>query len=293
MIGKAFAPGHVTGFFEIRDRPSDPLRRGSRGAGVSLSLGVVTTVGAERAGRASIDIRVNGRRAPAETTRYALEELLGRRRLRVRARSEVRLPVGRGLGMSAAGALSASLALSSALGLPPTDPGAGRAAHSAEVRARTGLGDVAGQLCGGWEVRVGPGLPPFGRVERFHAPALPMALCVLGEPVQTRGVLSDPARRRLINRAGSACMKGMLARPTLRNFFSLSRRFARQTGLASDESLGLVDDIYEKGLGQAGVSMIGNSVFAVGDIAGLRNLMKGHGRVFICETDRGGARTVA
>ena len=292
MTKKAFAPGHITGFFEICDGPSDPLRKGSRGAGVNLSLGVLTTVEASEAGKQSVDIRLNGRKAPAETTLAAVLEIIEKRKLQVSVRSEVQLPVGQGLGMSAAGALSTALALSSALGLPHTLHRAGLAAHIAEVQTRTGLGDVSGQMRGGWEIRVRPGFPPYGFVDRMLAPKMRMAICVSGEPVATKRVLGDPAMRRSINRAGRACMNEMLEKPALENFFSLSCRFARQTGLASKETLLLVDEIMTRNLGQAGVSMIGNSVFAVGDIAGLRNLMKGHGKVYLCETDLSGATPV-
>ncbi len=40
MKCSVFAPSHITGFFEIVDH-EDPLKRGSRGAGVALDKGVV------------------------------------------------------------------------------------------------------------------------------------------------------------------------------------------------------------------------------------------------------------
>lgn len=292
MIAKAFAPGHITGFFEICDAPVDLLHRGSRGAGVNLSLGILTTVRVEEAVRQRISIRLNGMVSDAATTRRALHELTGRRKLMVEVDSDVQLPVGQGLGMSAAGALSAALALAGALGLPHSLYQAAAAAHRAEVLERTGLGDISGQLRGGWELRVRPGLPPYGCVDRILAPAMEMAVCVAGRPVPTKGVLSDPAKRRVVNRAGRRCMAAMLARPTLDRFFELSFDFARQTGLASKESLMLVEEIRARGLGMAGVSMIGNTVFAIGDIGELKELMKPYGRVFHCRTDLGGAGPV-
>ena len=299
MKGKAFAPGHITGFFEIFDRPSNPLKKGSRGAGVNLSLGVLTTVEATRSAAPSIDILLNRRKAPAETTLRAVREILRDRPFRVKVRSDVQLPVGQGLGMSAAGALSAALALSSALG--PSAPSsrspallaAGRAAHIAEVRSRTGLGDVAGALRGGWEMRVKPGFPPFGLIKRFPAPDRPVAICVSGEPVPTKRALGDPTIRRSVNRVGAICMKEMLKEPTLDNFFALSHRFARLSGLASKEALILVEEVHARRLGLASVSMIGNSVFAIGDIPALKSFMKGYGKVYVCATDLRGARPVA
>jgi len=292
MNGKAFSPGHITGFFEICDGPSDPLRKGSRGAGVNLSLGVLTTVEATDASGQTVDIRLNGEKARADTTRMAVRELIGRRKLRVKVRSDVQLPVGQGLGMSAAGALSTALALTTALKLQHSLHRAGEAAHTAEVLSRTGLGDVSGQVRGGWEIRVRPGFPPYGFVDRMLVSKKKLAICVSGEPVATKRVLGDPAMRRVINRTGRECMVEMLRRPTLDNFFSLSYRFARRTGLASKDSLVLVEEILSNNLGLASVSMIGNSVFAVGDIAGIRSLMKGRGRVYVCESDQCGATLV-
>ena len=44
MTSSAFAPGHITGFFEIYDQEKTPEGRGSRGAGICLSSGVTTRV---------------------------------------------------------------------------------------------------------------------------------------------------------------------------------------------------------------------------------------------------------
>jgi len=292
MRGKAFSPGHITGFFEIFDRPKDPLRRGSRGAGVNLSLGVLSSVKASPAARQEVNIRLNGKRGAAATTLWAVRELLGKMKLRVDVESEVQLPVGQGLGMSAAGALSASLALASALRIPHSLHRAAEAAHRAEVLGHTGLGDVAGQLRGGWEIRLKAGLPPRGFVDRMMVPPRKVVVCVSGRPVPTKGVLSDPARRRAVNREGHRCMALFLEAPTLDNFFELSYDFARRTGLASRESLLLVEEVRCRNLGMASVSMIGNSVFATGDTPALRDLLGDRGKVFMCDTDLRGATPV-
>lgn len=292
MIAKAFAPGHITGFFGIFDRARDPLRRGSLGAGVNLTRGVLTSVDVCEAAEQGIDIRINGRSSKAGTTYRAVRHLIGRSRLKVIVESQVSLPIGQGLGMSAAGALSTALALGSALKNPRTHLQAGRAAHVAEIEERTGLGDVAAQVRGGWEVRVRPGYPPFGLVDRFLAPPEEMAICVSGRPVPTRSVLTDPVSRRRINRAGRECMRRMLGAPTMANFFELSLDFAARTGLAEERSLALANEIRSRGLGRASVSMIGNSVFAVGRIGEIADLMRPHGEVFLCRTDVCGAGPV-
>jgi len=293
MMGRAFAPGHITGFFEIRDVPKDPLKKGSRGVGVNLSLGVLSTVEAEPAGRSNIEILLNGKAVEARTTKKAVALILGTRKMKIKVDSRVELPIGQGLGMSAAGALSTALALSKAIGRSHSFLKAGEAAHCAEVMERTGLGDVAGQTRGGWEMRVRSGFPPHGFVDRILAPASEMVICVSGEPVLTKAVLSDPVKRKAITNAGRKCMNEFLLDPNLENFFRLSREFAGRTALASDCSLALVDKIRSMGLGMAGVSMIGNSVFAIGDVHKLKMLMGRHGEVFCCSVDIQGARLVA
>ena len=292
MRGRAFAPGHITGFFEIADGAREARKKGSRGAGVNLSLGVYTSVEVHAADRGSIDISINGKSSEAATTRRAVELLAGARRLRVKVDSQVALPVGQGLGMSAAGALSTALALGQALGRPVTHLEAGRAAHVAEIEERTGLGDVAAQLCGGWEMRVRAGFPPIGQVDRFLVPPQDIAVCVCGRPVSTRSVLTDRDGRKRISALGRSCMRRILAKPTLPNFFELSFMFAAGTGLAEEGALALAREVGERGLGMASVSMIGNSVFAVGQAEGLVKLMRPHGEVFLCRTATCGAGPV-
>jgi pantoate kinase len=253
---------------------------------------VYTSVEVQPAERRSIDISINGRRADASTTWRTVALLVGGRRLRVKVDSRMALPVAQGLGMSAAGALSTALALGQALGRPVTHLDAGRAAHVAEIMERTGLGDVAAQLCGGWELRVRAGFPPFGQVDRFLVPPRDVAVCVSGRPVPTRSVLTDRDSRKRISALGRRCMRRILEKPTLANFFGLSFEFASGTGLADEGALALAREVGERGLGMASVSMIGNSVFAVGKADGLVKLMRPHGEVFLCRTATCGAGPV-
>jgi pantoate kinase len=61
MKCSVFAPSHITGFFEIIDNP-DPLKMGSRGAGVALEAGVTTDV--EIADGSGIVVKINGKNDP-------------------------------------------------------------------------------------------------------------------------------------------------------------------------------------------------------------------------------------
>src|SRR5438067_6276540 len=139
--GQTFCPGHVTAFFEVVENP-DPRVRGSRGAGLSLSLGVQTVARARDASRPAIDILVNERHRPAEVTRRVVEKMVGSRSMEIKILSETRLPVSQGFGVSAAAALSTALAMNDALGLGVSRQELVALAHETEVEAGTGLGDV-------------------------------------------------------------------------------------------------------------------------------------------------------
>ena len=61
MKCSVFAPSHITGFFEIIDN-LDPLKMGSRGAGVALDSGVTTDV--EITEGSGIIVKINGKNDP-------------------------------------------------------------------------------------------------------------------------------------------------------------------------------------------------------------------------------------
>src|SRR5256885_12779391 len=171
-------PGHATAFFEVHEDP-DPRAKGSRGAGLSLSLGVRTVARVREARRSSLDIIVNERRQKAEVTQRVVEKLTGPRSLEIKILSEPPLPVSQGFGVSAAAALSTALALDEALGggLPRDELVA--IAHETEVECGTGLGDVVPASMGGMDVRLKPGAPGHAEVRKFPVEA-DLLLAVIG-----------------------------------------------------------------------------------------------------------------
>src|SRR2546422_2612999 len=111
---EAFCPGHVTAFFEVVEDPV-PRKKGSRGAGLCLSLGVRTVARVREAPRPSIDILVNGRRQKADVTQAVAEKILRDGSFEVKILSESPLPVSQGFGVSAAGAPSTTPGLGGSL----------------------------------------------------------------------------------------------------------------------------------------------------------------------------------
>ena len=60
----AYSPCNITGFFQINDKASDPLKVGSIGAGVALAKGVNTRLSVKKAQASRVDATFNGKRLP-------------------------------------------------------------------------------------------------------------------------------------------------------------------------------------------------------------------------------------
>jgi pantoate kinase len=265
MIGKAFAPAHITGFFYVHD-DADPLRTGSCGCGFTLEGGVCTM--AWPAGRT--EAYLDGMPSEAPTTRTVIELLADRP---VHVESELDFPVGGGFGASGAGAFSTALALNSALGLGKTYNELSYVAHVAEVKNRTGLGDVAGMSLGGVVLRLAPGTP--FKLDRI--PTVPRDIYYVHfGPISTKGVLSDAREKARINEAGKKCLKELLKAPTFEQFMGLSRMFSVETGLISKRALDAVEAV-EAFDGMASMAMLGDTVFSTipDGLSSFGNVMKG------------------
>ncbi len=284
MRARAFCPGHVTGFFEVCIG-DEHLSSGSRGAGMCTSLGATSEVEMSKSRTKSIDVRIGGVRRDAKVTVQTLDALIGDSALDVRVSTILDLPESQGFGMSAAGSLSAGIALCDILGMDKRM--AFEAAHSAEIRNRTGMGDVSAIHCGGVTIRELAGLPPKGRVHRIEGtPGL--VLAVVGGQLMTAGVLDDQDTVSRINREGGRRVSELLERPSIENLMRLSATFAIDTGLVSNEVRSAMDSTSSAGL--ASMSMLGNSVFAIGQTAELASLLSSHGKVYVTSVDAEGAR---
>ena len=253
MIGKAFAPAHITGFFSIFD-DEDPLKMGSCGCGMALEDGVTTTAQPAEA----TETILNGVTTEAPTTRTIIEMLTEEP---VRVESKLAFPIGGGFGDSGAGAFSTALALNDALHLNRTYNDLAFLAHVAEVKNKTGLGDVAGMYAGGIVMRLKPGTP-------FILDRIPVVTrdiyCVHFGPVSTKSVLTDPKEKAKINESGKKCLKTLLKKPTFDQFMKLSREFSVETGLISEKALAAVKSVEANG-GLASMAMLGDAVFATTD----------------------------
>lgn len=284
MKAVAFSPGHLTGFFEVSDH-KDILRKGSRGAGLCLSRGVRSEVEVTSARRPELEVHTVPRVSNPLVVELAVRALLGNRHYHVRVDSRIDLPISQGFGMSAAGALSATLATAACLGNRRSE--AFLAAHSAEILSMGGLGDVAALSRGGVAVRTRAGVPPFGRVERIAGEG-EVVLCCVGRPIRTKSVLQDPVLVSRLSREGAAALESLQRQPTLPRFLAISREFAERSGLLTktvEIALHSADRF-----GSASIAMLGHSVFAMGDTQQLQTALRPYGQVEVCEIDLEGPR---
>lgn len=296
---RGWAPAHLTGFFEIRDQGVGPYRRGSRGAGINLELGVTSAVTIEEGG-SGIEVLIDGAPDPAPTVTAAVAGLLGNDYpAKVSVDLSSGLPSGQGFGLSGAGALSTAFALADLVGFPTKN--ALWEAHKAEVEQKTGLGDVPAQFLGGAEIRVTPGPPPMGVIERFaglEARRSTVVCCVLDGEISTAQVLGDDARRAHINGAGAACVDALRADRTLETYMRLSADFAEKVGLVREDLAAALATARTHGW--ATQTMLGNALHLIidpkadghGDPEAAAAALRAHGQVWTTRISARGARAL-
>lgn len=275
---RAFCPGHVSCVFQPVSS-YDIMSMGSRGFGIRLSLGAEADVQPRDDG--VVNIWLDGVQSVAPVTRMAAEDLAPGQGLDIRIDNQ--LPVGQGFGMSAAGAIAASLCIATMTGQSRTR--AFNAAHAAEVRCGGGLGDVSAIVAGGHiPIRVLPGMPPFGQVVSapFRLPDLTLA--VIGPVLNTDSVLNDSRRVDVVRRASAECIDAFIADQTPDSLYAESVRFSSDSGLESPAMRRAIVGLRDRGY-RAGMCMLGNSLFTEApEEAVWAALGRGHARTYRCSS---------
>lgn len=262
---EAFSPGHITGFFQIYDQPEDPLLRGSRGAGVSITRGVTTTVHVEKAAETSVKIKINDVDAnSALVSEHVTKAFLSltKENYKVLIEHDVKVPIGRGFGTSGAGALSLALALNEVFNLNLSRLETAQMAHTAEIECKTGLGTVIAETFGGFEIRVKAGAPGVGQVKSLPLNGEYAVACLSLGSIPTREILTNNASRRRINEFGKELVDELVRHPTIRNFMEFSHRFAEHVGLISKRLRAVLEEADRAGL-PCSMAMLGETAFSI------------------------------
>jgi pantoate kinase len=236
MEAKAFAPGHLTGVFQICTEGNDPLYWGARGSGVSITKGVHTHVIAEISQRSQQTIYINEEpMIDAHVSENVLNKYLIKnpKVLDVTINHTIDTPITAGFGSSGGGALSLSLALNEILGTGLSRVEAAQIAHIAEIECKTGLGSVFAAENGGFGVLYEPGAPGIGKGILMENTSDISVVYVYFGPIHTKEALSNPMLIKKINQIGGSFIDELYKNLTPELFMNLSRRFTDHIGLAT------------------------------------------------------------
>ena len=256
MHASAFAPGNVSGVFRIVP-DDDPRRMHSLGMGFTVRHGVTATVGEAPA----VEIAFNGEVFDFATVRHVIEALVDRP---VKVALESPLPLSGGFGLSGASALATAYALDARFGLGLGERSLAMAAHVAEVKNLTGLGDVCGQFHGGCLAKLVPGDP-------LAAVALPVGEQTVFyryfSPIRTREIIGDPGHAGRINAAADTALADLATLadrgvPEFPEYVAVAKRFSVASGLLRHPGVRRIVTEVEAAGGAASMIMLGNAVFS-------------------------------
>ncbi len=230
---------HISGLFAIYDENIDPLRRGSRGAGFSISRGTTTTVRFSEDNenhfffnKKEVDVKL------ANISRYVLNHCMKLAQSNnggefgVSIHHEFEIPLSAGYGASASGALSCAFALNDLLKLSLNEQELYQIAHTAEIIEGGGLGDVLALHKGGWEYRTLEGAPFIGKAENLLSNQYKVATLSFGE-MSTKSIIKNKKWKEKINSVGKLFLQEIVDEPTIRNFGLASEQFAISSMLAT------------------------------------------------------------
>ena len=266
MRGEAFCPAHVTGFFtaELENKESPELI-GSLGAGFSMQEGVTTTVRARLKTKyddSNFQLNINGYKSDnTQVSEFMINEFLNivNYEYFIEVFHDIPIPVGYGLGCSGAVALSLGIALNQALGTKLSKTQVGQIAHNAEIKCRTGLGDVLASYHGGFEIRTKSGAPGIGAIQKIKTNSSDVII-ICFSPISTKEFLNE--RLSSINGLGGKMVKELLKSKDCNEFQDMSIKFAKYVEVITPRMNEVINELHENGI-KCGVALFGETVFSL------------------------------
>ncbi len=267
MEAKAFCPAHITGFFKahLDDNENNLENLGSMGAGFSIKQGVTTKVKIQTKEdqESNFKITTNGYQSDkTDVSEFVLNEFLKLGEFSTNffeIEHNISIPVGYGLGSSGAVALSLSYALDEALQTKLEKTVIGKIAHNAEVNCKTGLGDVLASYHGGFEIRVKPGAPGIGHVEKISTEKISIVM-ICFSPISTNKFIKE--RLSQINGLGGKMVSQLLESKNYENFQDMSLEFAKYINVMTPKMQKLVEELSKNKI-KCGIALFGETIFSM------------------------------
>jgi len=266
MDGVAFCPAHVTGFFKAELEENTSLENlGSQGAGFSIQKGVKTTVRARKKTKYDISnfhLNIFGFQTDnAQVSEFVIEKFLNLvgADVFVDVDHNITVPVGYGLGCSGAVALSLGLALNQALDTGLSKEQVGLIAHEAEIKCKTGLGDVLASFHGGFEIRTKAGAPGHGIVKKIKSQNY-TAVIICFSPISTKRFITE--RLPSINGLGGKMVTKLEQSKNIIEFQDMSLEFAKYVNVITPKMARVINDLNNNGI-NCGVALFGETIFSL------------------------------
>lgn len=267
MEAKAFCPAHITGFFKahLEGNQNNLENLGSMGAGFSIKQGVTTRVKIlnRKDQKTNFKITTNGYQSDkTDVSEFVLNEFLKLGEFSnnfFEIEHNISVPVGYGLGSSGAVALSLSYALDEALQTKLEKTVIGKIAHNAEVNCKTGLGDVLASYHGGFEIRVKPGAPGIGHVEKISTEKISIIM-ICFSPISTNKFIKEQLSQ--INGLGGKMVNRLLESKNYENFQDMSLEFAEYVNVMTPRMQKVVEELSNKNI-KCGIALFGETIFSM------------------------------
>ncbi|MCQ2737857.1 MAG: pantoate kinase [archaeon] len=279
-----FVPSHITGFFSIFDN-DDLLIKGSLGIGVLLDKGVITSINSVNEKDDKLNLYFDDKVAILINSKEDLHNqniILKIFELMLENNEEfskkfnkfsstnnyilinqkIEVPIGCGFGTSAGSAIGTAICINEFFNLGLSIEECGKYAHLAEVSFGSGLGDVIAELSSGIVKRIKPGAPTVGEVVSIPVDEELYVLTKTFDGIETSSIIENDNHKKVITNVGIAIGNEFEKDPTPSNFMKCSLKFAKETGLISDEILDICNKLESKTLGVS-MAMLGNTAFAL------------------------------
>ncbi len=220
MRAKAFSPAHITGFFKAELEKEEPNQLGSLGAGFSIQKGVKTTV----------NIRPKTKH---DITNY---------------------------GIRVKGFNTGDIRVSEYVLCGYTKTMVAQIAHEAEIKCKTGLGDVLASYHGGFEIRTKSGAPGIGEVQKIKPKEKLEVMIICFNPISTKKFLKEKISS--VNGLGGKMVKKLVKSQDMDEFQDMSLEFAQYIHVITPKMNKVIKELHKNGI-KCGIALFGETVFSL------------------------------